>query len=361
MFTCIPTLDGLARAEPIVTVLMPVYNAAPYLLAAVNSVLAGSFADFELLAIDDGSTDESLKILTGISDPRLRVIQNPRNQGVIATLNRGLDLARGKYIARMDADDISMPDRLCAQVAFMDANPEIGMSGTWLRTFGASESTERPPTSASEIHMQLIAFNPICHPSVILRRELFEAHGLRYSSDARHAEDLSLWMRASNYFRIANIPIIGLRYRVHANQVSKRFEGEQQQTLARLQRGQLLALVADATEEEIQLHLKAVDLGKPLTHEELLAIGEWLRRLEDANQCVKRYEAKVFHSFIVQRWLNAAHRCSPQNMNVWQTWRASPFAAGILASPWLLGKSVVALGARLIEIGRRGLVARRHS
>ena len=122
---------------PRVTVLMPVYNAAPHLLEAVNSILGGTFDDLELLAIDDGSTDESEKILRSVVDSRLRVLRNPRNVGVIATLNTGLDLAEGHYIARMDADDVSMPDRLARQVAFMDGNAQIGLSGTRAKTFGA--------------------------------------------------------------------------------------------------------------------------------------------------------------------------------------------------------------------------------
>src|ERR1700749_735753 len=108
--------------SPRVTVLIPVYNASTYLLEAVHSVLAGSFRDLELLAINDGSTDKSVDILRSIDDPRLRIVENPKNLGVAATLNRGLDLAEGEFIARMDSDDISAPDRLARQVAFMEAN-----------------------------------------------------------------------------------------------------------------------------------------------------------------------------------------------------------------------------------------------
>jgi glycosyltransferase involved in cell wall biosynthesis len=325
---------------PRVTVLMPVYNAAPHLLQAVKSVLTGSFADFELLAIDDGSTDESAEILRNVADRRLRVVRNPGNQGVIATLNRGLDLAEGHFVARMDADDISMPDRLARQVAFMEANPEIGLSGTWARTFGARPARIiRLPLSSNEIRAQLFAFNALCHPTVMLRRNLFAQHDLRYAPDARHGEDLDLWMRAADYFGLANLPTVGLRYRMHASQVTKRFEAEQLATLARLQRRQLLQLVSDATEEEIQLHLKAVDVRRQLTHDELLAIGTWLKRLEDSNSSMKRYDKSAFHAFLAQRWLNASHRCSPRNMELWQTWRHSSFAAtGLATHLWLLGK-----------------------
>jgi glycosyltransferase involved in cell wall biosynthesis len=326
--------------SPRVTVLMPVYNAASHLREALTSILAGSFADVELLAINDGSTDESERILQSIADPRLRVVQNPENLGVIATLNRGLDLAEGDLIARMDADDISMPERIARQVEFMDANPEIGLSGTWAKTLGARpERMIRVPLSAVEIHAQLFAFNALCHPTVILRRNLLAQHKLRYSAEARHGEDLDLWMRSSDNFGLANLPIVGLRYRVHANQVTKRFEVEQQETLTKLRRRQLLALVPDADEAAVELHLKALDVRQQLTFEELLAIGQWLKHLEDCNSRVNRYDMSCFHAFLVQRWLNAAHRCRPRKLNVWRIWRRSSFASsGMATHLWMLGK-----------------------
>jgi glycosyltransferase involved in cell wall biosynthesis len=325
---------------PRVTVLMPIYNAAPHLLEAVNSVLAGRFGDLELLAINDGSTDGSEEILRSIADPRLRIVRNPENVGVAATLNRGLDLAEGDFIARMDSDDICMPDRLARQVAFMEANPEIGVCGTWARTFGVPPEIKiRPPLSSSEIHVRLFAFNAFCHPTVILRRSLFMQNELRYATDARHCEDLELWMRAVELFRVANLPLVGLRYRVHPNQVTKSFSVQQQETLVLLQRRQLLLMMSDATEAEIQLHLKGVDLGKQLTHDELVAMGEWLEHLEDSNNRLNRYDASAFRSFLVQRWLNMAHRCDPPNLGVWRIWRRSRFAnVGMAAHLWLLCK-----------------------
>jgi len=174
---------------------------------------------------------------------------------------------------------------------------------------------------------------------VILRRNLFAEHDLRYAADARHAEDLDLWVLASNYFELSNLPVVGLRYRVHASQVTKRFAVEQQETLARLQRRQLLLLVSDATEANIQLHLKVFDLKMQLKHDELIAIGEWLKRLEDSNRRLNRYDTSAFHSFLAQRWLNASHRCKPRNMQVWHTWRRSPFATvGLAPHLWLFTK-----------------------
>lgn len=303
---------------------MPIYNAAPYVTEAVGSILCGTLADLELLAIDDGSTDESVARLKAINDPRLRVTSNPVNMGVIATLNQGLDLAEGEYVARMDADDISMPDRLARQLAFMEANPEIGLSGTWARGFGVDgQETWRLPLLPADVRAQLFAYNAICHPAAMLRRKSFLRHGLRFSSEARHAEDFDLWMRAAEHFPLANIPTIGLRYRMHPDQVCSRHAAEQLKTVSRLRTQQLARLLPEATEAEIALHLRLLDVDALLTHEELIAVGTWLQRLEEANERAKRYDARAFRDFLAKRWLNAAYRCRPSSLRAWRTWRRS--------------------------------------
>jgi glycosyltransferase involved in cell wall biosynthesis len=307
---------------------MPVYNAAPYVTEAVGSILSGTFADLELLAIDDGSTDESVARLKAIDDPRLRIISNSANMGIIATLNKGLDLAEGEYVARMDADDISMPTRLARQLAFMEANPEIGLSGTWGKSFGAGPRVKlRVPLLPADIHAQLFAYNAICHPAAILRRHVFLEHALRFAPEARHAEDFDLWIRAAERFPLANIPTIGLRYRVHPDQVSSRHGAEQLKTVSMLRRRQLAFLLPNAAEAEIALHLSLLDLEGSLTHDQLVAAGQWLERLEEANERARRYDARAFRAFLVQRWLNAAHRCRPATLRAWRTWRRSVFSA----------------------------------
>jgi hypothetical protein len=313
--------------QPRITVLMPVYNAGPYVREAAVSILSGSFRDLELLAIDDGSTDDSVYQLKAIDDPRLRVISNPANLGLVATLNTGLELAGGEYVARMDADDISMPDRLARQLAFMDANPEIGMSGTWARSFGAERGVLRASLSPKDVHVQLFGYNAMCHPTTILRREVFLRHALRFSPEALHAEDLELWMRAAELFPLANIPAITLWYRVHPSQVSTRHAAGQLRTLEKLRLRQLELLLPTANQAEAALHLSILDMETPLTHEQLVAAGRWLQRLEEANERTRRYDVEAFGAFLAQRWLNAAHRCRPSTLESWWTWRRSKFSA----------------------------------
>src|SRR2546423_6687976 len=119
--------------RPRVSVLMPVYDVAKYLREAIDSILGQTFTDFEFIIIDDASTDRSAEIINSYNDPRIRFIQNEKNVGLIATLNRGLDLAYGEYLARMDQDDVSLPERLAKQVAFMETASDVAASGTWAR------------------------------------------------------------------------------------------------------------------------------------------------------------------------------------------------------------------------------------
>jgi len=324
---------------PRVTVLMPVYNAAAYVGDAAASILTGSYRDLELLAIDDGSTDRSAEILHAFSDNRLRVVANPKNLGLVATLNRGLDLAQGDLIARMDADDVSVPQRLARQVEFMDSNPEIGLSGTWAQSFGGGRSgVIRVPLRSAEICVQLFGYNALCHPTVIFRRQLLLKHGLRFDPDAAHAEDFDLWIRAADCFPLANQSMVGIRYRVHPDQVTKRHGTVQEDTVSILRRRQLRKLLPEATEAETALHLKLLDLDTPLSRDDLHAASAWLECLEAANGRSGRYDRGAFHVFLVRCWLNAAHRCIPPGGGVWRAWRRSRYAVSGVAGLRLLAK-----------------------
>jgi glycosyltransferase involved in cell wall biosynthesis len=210
---------------PLVSVLMPAYNCEAYVLEAVSSILSQSYSDFELLVIDDGSKDSTRKLLESVHDPRLRLVSNEHNIGLIGTLNRGLELAVGRYIARMDADDVSEPERLEKQVRFLEAHPEIHILGSMVnlinehgKAFGAITGY---PKDADEIHRYLLCECCLIHPSVMFRKDtILRAGG--YSDSARHAEDYDLWLRLSDHHKIANLPDKLVSYRMHRNQVSIR-------------------------------------------------------------------------------------------------------------------------------------------
>ncbi len=207
---------------PAVTVLMTVYNGSRYLREAIDSIRAQIFSDYELLVIDDGSTDDSLPLARSLADERTRVIAQQPNRGIRATLNRGLQESRGRYVAIMDQDDVAAPDRLALQVAHLDAHAEAGLCGGDVELFG-----ERSGPSwvrhfeAAPLRVALLFENPICHPSVMLRRAVLSTHGLEYP-EFPYAEEYALWVRLSRVASLANLRARVLRYRTHAQQISRR-------------------------------------------------------------------------------------------------------------------------------------------
>ncbi len=159
---------------------MSVYNGEKYLREAIDSILGQTFKDFEFLIIDDGSTDSSVEIIRSYADPRIRLIQNEENIGLSRSLNKGLKLARGEYIARMDADDISLPRRLAAQVGLLDKQPDIGLVGTSIQLIdcdGERMHVHRVPTTHAQILWALCFTTPLAHPSVVFRKVIIECVG----------------------------------------------------------------------------------------------------------------------------------------------------------------------------------------
>lgn len=168
------------KTEPLVTVLMSVFNGEKYLREAIDSILTQTFSDFEFLIINDASTDRSREIILSYLDPRIRLIDNEENIGLTRSLNKGIDLAKGKYIARMDADDVSMPERLEKQVRFMEENPDIAVLGSWaygIDGTGRINAEFRTPICEEIIFKDLFFSNPLIHGSVMFDKKFVKNIG----------------------------------------------------------------------------------------------------------------------------------------------------------------------------------------
>jgi glycosyltransferase involved in cell wall biosynthesis len=222
---------------PRVSVLLPVYNAEQFVEQAVNSILGQTFKNFELIVIDDGSTDRSAAILESLArvDSRIAFYRQP-NAGLIASLNRACSLGRGTYVARMDADDISLPTRFEKQVAYLDSHKDIGVAGTWIQDIDARGQPGPVwplPSNPATIVWFLMFGNCMAHPSIMMRSEIMKSLG--YRTEAAHIEDYDLWVRAAAATRLANIPEVLLRHRVFNQSVSTRHLSSQQEAAAKLQ------------------------------------------------------------------------------------------------------------------------------
>lgn len=207
--------------KPLVTVLMPVYNAEKFVEHAVRSIINQSFKEFELIVVDDGSTDQTHRILMQFDKKVVKVFSQEKS-GITAALNRGLSLANGKYIARMDADDIALPERLQKQVAFLEAYPEIGIVGSAVLVIddsGRKWGVQTFEPTDIGIRWTSLLKNPFVHPSVMFRKNLLDDHNLEYRS-LHHAEDYDLWIRLLRFTKGSNIEQPLMLYRVHKSNVS---------------------------------------------------------------------------------------------------------------------------------------------
>lgn len=214
-------MNGFNYSTPLVTILMPVYNGEKYLREAINSILNQTFTDFEFLIINDGSQDNTENIILSYNDTRIRYIKNEENIKLIETLNKGIDLAKGKYIARMDADDISEPNRLELQVEYMEANEKVAVCGSWFTSFGNKNGETKYASQHDDIMFNMLYQCHICHPSVIMRTSILRINKLFYNKDFLHAEDYELFTRIGLKYKLHNLPHSLLNYRVHENSITK--------------------------------------------------------------------------------------------------------------------------------------------
>jgi glycosyltransferase involved in cell wall biosynthesis len=292
-----------------VTVLMPVYNAEKYLASAIQSILDQTYKDFELLLINDGSTDKSVEVIESFNDSRIKLVHNEQNINVESTLNRGLDLIDTEYIARMDSDDIAFPNRLQKQVEYMDKHPEVGVCSSWIHLFDAVEYDIQNPTDHDEIQCELLFHNVIAHPGVIMRKSLIDKYNLRYAK-YRYAEDLDMWMRCSFLFKLHNVPEVLLNYRISSNSVSQAHSQLQNESINKVLKKNFEALGLNLNDDQINLH-KKIGYKVPFTDRiELTKAGKHLYEMIVANQRTSRYPKEVFKKTIIKYWYTACDKAT---------------------------------------------------
>jgi GT2 family glycosyltransferase len=301
---------SLPCTVPGLSVVVPTYNAGRYVAEAIASVLNQDFMDFELLIVDDGSTDDTALALQPFgADERVRMLRNERNMGLIATLHRAYAECRAPLIARMDSDDICDLSRFSKQVAFLRANPDVGIVGGAIRFFGnVAPNVFSFPTDHSAIRPAMLFFCPLAHPALMFRRELVDQGLLRYENDFRHAEDYHLWSRLLLRIKAANLPDVVLDYRLHAKQVSSSSADKQYAAALRV-RGQMLQECGvDPTEEEVALH-ESVILERPLALSDYhVKLANWFHTVESANLQSRYWDAHALHTLFQIKFLETARR-----------------------------------------------------
>ena len=340
----------MTPSEPMVTVLMPVHNGAEFLRGAAESILGQTCRDLELLVVNDGSTDRTPDILAGLAaaDPRVRVIGGAARLGFSGALNLGLEQARGALIARMDADDIALPDRLEAQSGFMRAHPGVGLCGGLVEAFGLRTGAfHKPPLTPDETLCYALFDNPFAHPTIMLRRDLVMRHGLRFDPAFCPSDDYELWSRCLRLFPCANLDRVVLRYRVHARSMSEADWSEMDRLAARIAARELAAMGLPVDDDTIRFHR---NLGRgrcfPIQRREELLRGEkWLRALLAAGEKSGRYPVETLRRTVGDIWFRACYHAGALGPWVLRCYIGSPLrrARPTSVREWLALARVVIL------------------
>ncbi len=315
-------------ASPVpVSVVMPVYNGARYLAAALESVRTQSFADYEFIIADDGSTDGSAAIAGryAAADRRVRLL-SCAHLGLPEIRNVAWRAATGRYIAWADADDVLLPRRLERQVGFMEGNGAIGVCGSWVRTLGTERAeTWRYPTSDAAIRARMLFNSPIANPAAMVRRELYTEAGLSYRYPV--AEDYDFWLQAAGHVRFANLPEVLLLHRVHPASTSQRGRELMADYAGRVQLAGLQKLRIEPDPDEMALH-RAVSSGPVLPERGFVeACERWLLRLRAANRAHDAYPEPAFAATLAERWMTVCESASAVR-GISSIYRASPLASG---------------------------------
>jgi glycosyltransferase involved in cell wall biosynthesis len=290
--------------KPLVSVLMPVYNCAEYVKDAVESILVQTFRDFELIIIDDCSTDQTKAIIQSFHDPRIRLVEKLQNSGYTDSLNAGIKMAEGAYIARMDGDDIAEKDRLQVQYEFLEENKAIGVCGSWYSIIGSGERII-VPTEADDIKIAALEYNPIAHPTVFLRRSLFTEYKFAYNKDCEPAEDYDLWCRMFPFTKVVNVPANLLRYRRHSDQVSVVKSEKQQRISSSVRLALLHRIDPDFNVDLEKVTFKKWSLANLLQFADLQNFLKKTAELTKKNKLAGEFAARKFDEYILGKQVEA--------------------------------------------------------
>lgn len=299
----------ISMKPPLISVIMSVYNGAPFLSEAIGSILNQTIEDFEFLIIDDASTDESAEVIKNFKDKRIKFIQNGTNLGLTRSLNKGLKAAQGKYIARMDADDISFLVRFEKQLEVFKNDPDVILCGTGCQVFGNEERIERVPSDSEEIKCRLLFGNVFVHPSVMLRKASCFENQIFYNENFNFVEDYEMWTRISFEGRMVNISEPLIYYRNHDAQKTAEYNNlrrdKVKKEIVQILSHQLKRMKLNFSESDLELHLKLCSLPFELSTGcfNLQQIEEWMERIQSANQKNRVFPESLLMQIMSERWL----------------------------------------------------------
>ena len=292
--------------SPAISVIMPTYNTeVSFLRTSVDSILSQTFRDFEFIIIDDGSTNGSDQYLKSIDDDRVKIIWNSENLGITKSLNIGLKVAKGKYVARMDADDVSLPTRFEKQFIFLEAHPNVIILGSYVKFFGENSTIFGVDIKSQSLYrIRLLFGNPgPDHPTFMMRRETINLHHITYDESLKYSQDYGLLVESSQYGEIAIIPEILVKKRAHGRRITIEHRTAQIDCVKLVERRLLEGLGLIVTDEELVFHyqLRKEVLRKKKIYESF----RWFLKLIVANYSKKKYNRIEFSYICIKYFITS--------------------------------------------------------
>ncbi len=277
--------------SPIISVILPVYNCEKYVYEAVQSVLNQTYTDFELLIIDDCSTDQTVSIIKSFSDERIQLIIKEKNSGYTDSLNYGITIAKGAFIARMDGDDICLPNRFQKQIEAMNANKEVILCGTGIQIID-SDRVLKHPTNHDDIKVKLCFSNTFFHPTVMFRKEAFA--DLNYNREFEPAEDYDLWTRLVFKGKLMNSDEVLLQYRVHSNQISN-YKNEVQKNASAIAQLRMFQVLINDETIDLKLFKQAFKWHDVSAIDDFKSVMQLYYKIQHQNNQQKVYNCADFN------------------------------------------------------------------
>jgi glycosyltransferase involved in cell wall biosynthesis len=288
--------------NPLVSVVLPVHS-DKYVGAAIDSIINQSYKNIEIIILSTNTIDqESLSIINSFQDSRIRHITGMPYGNISASLNRGIREANGIYIARMDSDDISLPNRIEEQVKYMKSHPDISISGTFAKSFGSFSVLMSQPVLFDDVKANILFHTSMIHPTVIFRRDDILKNNLWYDESLRKSEDSDMWWRCSLCVRLANIPKVLLFYRRHQKQVSGNIDDLYFATKKSLRTKQFTRLNIEMTDREFYIHKLVCSFDAEASTDFLLDVANWLEKISKANKSVGLYNQMSLENLLGEKW-----------------------------------------------------------
>jgi glycosyltransferase involved in cell wall biosynthesis len=295
---------------PTLSIIMPAYNAENHIYEAVESILAQSYSDFELVVINDGSTDRTAEIINYFNDDRISLLNNDSNRGIVFSRNRGILHARGRYIAPFDADDIARRDKFDKQISFLEANPEYGLIGSWAQIIDAQGKRKnnkwKVNASAERIPAIMLFRNYFVHSAVVLRREAIPVDG--YAEGFDTVEDYRMWASVVRSWKIWNYPDYLVKYRLHNLSITQSKSARLPEKDKMVFRFLYEPLQIDMDEHRLSL-LQTIKSDSPIKEEQTLKdIEAFLLLLIKQNNELGLYDSKQLRKVVLNRWLKTCQK-----------------------------------------------------